>query len=275
MNSYFYISIKYFYEWLFINKISLKNNLKSYAYPTNLINNNFNKKKFLSKNFFKIFYIYYYKTTKIFINNNFIFFFFSRFFVTQFQYFKLLLNNLNLYLLKIYKTIFDEGFFYIRGLFIIFFIDACITDDEPLWEPIEWSLIQTWLLFIFIFAWIAENLITSRFGSYTGRDKRIWFAWYKAFWFIKGWYIISFGLAVVFVITPFYFEITYNMAFIFNFWNWYTQIFFFKFISTYTIVILLAYLFQLNIRWLNWKKLFFLFYSLIFSLLIFFIPTLL
>jgi len=38
---------------------------------------------------------------------------------------------------------FSFGFYYIRGLIFILFIDACLTDDEPLWEPIEWSLVQT------------------------------------------------------------------------------------------------------------------------------------
>jgi hypothetical protein len=51
------------------------------------------------------------------------------------------LNNnfktISLHSLKIYKQTIGEGFFYIRGLIIIFFIDACVTDDEPLWEPIE------------------------------------------------------------------------------------------------------------------------------------------
>jgi hypothetical protein len=42
------------------------------------------------------------------------------------------LNKLSIYLLNVYKKIFGEGFFYLRGLFIIFFIDAAITDDEPL-----------------------------------------------------------------------------------------------------------------------------------------------
>jgi len=32
--------------------------------------------------------------------------------------------------------------------------------------------------------------------------------------------------------------------------------FFFKFISIYALVLILAFIFQLNIRWLNWKKLF-------------------
>jgi photosystem II P680 reaction center D1 protein len=30
-------------------------------------------------------------------------------------------------------------------------------------------------LFIFLFVLIGENLICSRYGSYTGRDKRVWF----------------------------------------------------------------------------------------------------
>jgi hypothetical protein len=164
-------------------------------------------------------------------------------------------NKVSIFLLNQYKRTFGEGYLYIRGLFIIFFIDACVTDDEPLWEPIEWSLVQTWLLFIFIFAWIAENLITSRYGSYTGRDKRVWLAWYKSFWLIDLVYAISYGLAALFVIVPFYFELTYSVSFIFSWWNWYTRVFFFKFISIFTIIILIAHLLQLNIRWLNWKKL--------------------
>lgn len=157
---------------------------------------------------------------------------------------------------KNFFYIFDEGLIYLRGLFIVFFVDACITDDEPLWEPIEWSLIQTWIFFIFLFAWIAENLITSRYGAYTGRDKRVWFAWYKTFWLIEGWYIISFGAAILFVIVPFYYELTYNISFVFSWWHWYSRIFFFKFTSLYSIILLISTILILNLRWLNWKKLF-------------------
>jgi len=200
--------------------------------------------------------IFYRLIPKHVFTKNFIFFYFIRPLLPKFIYSEVFYWDLSLYIVAFSKTVFDESFFYIRGLLIVFFIDASITDDEPLWEPVEWSLVQTWLLFIFIFAWIAENLITSRFGSYTGRDKRIWFAWYKAFWFLNSWYAISYGIAILFVVTPFYSEITYNIAFAASWWNWYTQIFFFKFISTYTIIILISYLLQLNIRWLNWKKVF-------------------
>jgi len=159
--------------------------------------------------------------------------------------------------LEVFKQTFGEGFLYIRGLLIIFFVDACLTDDEPLWEPIEWSLFQTWLFFIFTFAWIAENLITSRYGSFTGRDKRVWLAWYKSFWLIELMYIVSYGSASMFVIVPFYYELTYSLPFIYSWWNWYTKVFFFKFISLYTVALLTAYLLQVNLRWFNWKKIFF------------------
>ena len=149
---------------------------------------------------------------------------------------------------------FSFGFIYLQGFAFILFIDACLTDDEPLWEPIEWSLVQTWILFIFSFAWIAENLIVSRYGSYTGRDKRVWFSWYKTFWLIEGDYAINYGVACVFVIVPFYFETNYNLSFVYSWWHWYSRVFFFKFISIFTIILFISYYLQMSVRWLNWKK---------------------
>ena len=35
-------------------------------------------------------------------------------------------------LLNIFKRTIGDGFLYLRGLFIICFIDACLTDDEPI-----------------------------------------------------------------------------------------------------------------------------------------------
>ena len=34
--------------------------------------------------------------------------------------------------LSFFKKTLGDGFLYIRGLFLIFFIDACLTDDEPI-----------------------------------------------------------------------------------------------------------------------------------------------
>jgi hypothetical protein len=163
-------------------------------------------------------------------------------------------KNWSIIIGTVWKSTFGDGFLYLRGLFIIFFIDALITDDEPLWEPVEWSLVQSWIMFIFLFAWIAENLISSRYGSYTGRDKRVWFSWYKTFWLIEGWYILSLGLASLWVMVPHYYEVTYSISFIHSWWHWYSRVFFFKFLSIYTIVLFLAYYLQITMRWVNWKK---------------------
>jgi len=165
-----------------------------------------------------------------------------------------LFNKLN----YIYVTFCSDGFLYIKGLFIVCVIDALIADDEPLCEPVEWSLIQSWILFIFLFAWIGENLISSRYGSYTGRDKRVWFSWYKTFWLIEGYYVISMGMAALWVMVPHYYEVTYNVTYIYSWWNWYTRVFFFKFISLFTIILFIAHYLLISVRWVNWKKSFYL-----------------
>jgi len=56
---------------------------------------------------------------------------FSLFFLNYFKT-NINFNKLSIYFLNIYKKTIGEGFIYLRGLFIIFFIDAAITDDEPL-----------------------------------------------------------------------------------------------------------------------------------------------
>lgn len=171
-----------------------------------------------------------------------------------------------LYSLNLYKRLVGDGFIYLRGLLIIFSVDALIADDEPLWEPLEWSLLQSWILFIFLFAWIGENLISSRYGSYTGRDKRVWFSWYKTYWLIEGWYVLSMGMASLWVIVPHYYEVTYGVSFMFSWWNWYSRVFIFKFISIFTLILLISYILQISIRWSNWKKSFYLILSINFFL---------
>lgn len=146
------------------------------------------------------------------------------------------------------------GFTYIWGLFCVTAVDSLITDDEPLTEPVEWSLLQSWVLAIFGLSWIGENLISSRFGSYTGRDKRVWLSWYKTFWLIKGWYILSFGAAALFVITPFYNELSYNLTMVVGWWDWYTRVFFFTYISLLSLALYITYYQQLTLRQLNWRS---------------------
>jgi hypothetical protein len=175
-------------------------------------------------------------------------------FLTNFlQYIQFFKNTL-LLSLQFVRESFTEGIVYLQCLFVACFIDACLTDDEPLWEPIEWSLVQSWIMFIFLFAWIAENLITSRYGSYTGRDKRVWSSWYKTFWLVELWYALSLGAAGLWVMIPHYYEVTYNTAYIVAWWDWYSREFFCLFLLLYTIVLYLAHWLLLNVRWGNWKK---------------------
>lgn len=42
------------------------------------------------------------------------------------------LRTLMISLLRSYRITFGDGFLYLRGLFIIFFVDALIADDEPI-----------------------------------------------------------------------------------------------------------------------------------------------
>lgn len=165
--------------------------------------------------------------------------------------------NINLlvrFLIEIIWRSFSFGYFYLQSFVIILFIDACLTDDEPLWEPIEWSLVQTWILFIFIFGWIAENLIVSRYGSYSGRDKRVWMSWYKSFWLIEIYYVFNFLIASIFVVIPFYFELHYSLSLVYSWWNWYSRIFFFKNIFILSLVIYLSLWLQINKNVLQWHK---------------------
>lgn len=280
MNTYWNWNFKQFFKFNFIkfSLFSIKNNnlfhlmYNYFFFIKNITTSNLwvlkkNRNKnhslfFVNKNYFVVNNLFFIISKNV-VNNFITFFYFNtnlkNFFSFCYNFFKFFINwkNRSITFLNVYKKTFGDGFLYIRGLLIIFCLDALITDDEPLWEPLEWSLVQTWIFFIFMFAWIAENLITSRYGSFTGRDKRVWLGWYKTFWLIELWYIISYGAAALFVIVPFYYELTYNVSLVFSWWNWYTRIFFFKFISLYTIILFISYLFQLNIRWLNWKKLLF------------------
>jgi hypothetical protein len=142
----------------------------------------------------------------------------------------------------------------VSGILFLFFFDAIFDGDEPLWEPLEWSLIQTWLLFIFLFSWIAENLITSQFGSFTGRDKRVWFSWYKSMWWIEIFYVVTLGITILLIITPFYFELTYASSYVMNFWNWFSKVFFFKTVLIFYILILASLILQLQIKNIFFKK---------------------
>lgn len=138
------------------------------------------------------------------------------------------------------------GFIYIRNLLILLVLDGLLLDDEPLWEPIEWSVVQTWIIYIYIFSWIAETIFSSRYGSYTNRDKIVWSGLYKVYTYMKYWLILNIIIVTLFVTMPFYFEISYSISYVVVWWNWVTSIFFFKitcyFMLLFTVLLLLKHL---------------------------------
>ncbi len=147
----------------------------------------------------------------------------------------------------------NDSHFYLRNLFIVLLLDSLLTDDEPIWEPIEWSLFQTWIFFVFLFAWMGEVMISARFGNHVGRDKRVWLAWYKSFWNIEIWYLISFGLASLFVIVPFFYEITYRIAFVVSWWDWFSREFFSQFLAILFLMIFATWILIWKLQWMVWK----------------------
>ena len=165
--------------------------------------------------------------------------------------FKKVRSSLLLFRVKFFNYSFNALFM----LFLIFLFDGIFDGDEPIWEPVEWSLVQTWILFIFTFSWIAENLITSKYGSFTGKDKRVWFSWYKSMWWIEIFYIITLGITIFLIITPFYFELVYVSSYIMNFWNWFSKVFFFKTIALLTLLVYINLFIQISIRFIHFKKL--------------------
>jgi len=143
------------------------------------------------------------------------------------------------------------GLFYIKFFFFIFCIDGLLFDDEPIWEPIEWSLVQTWILFLFIFAWISEVLFSSKFGSYTNRDKIVWLGLHKTYFIFQFWFLINIFIVTIFVTLPFYYEITYLASYIVLWWNWLNAVFFFKLSSIFSFIILLVLIIKSQLRWLQ------------------------
>ncbi len=166
------------------------------------------------------------------------------------------LNTTNLFTWPKYfmKKSLGHGIYQIYGFLVILWVDVLLTDDEPLLEPIEWSMVQSWILFIFIFAWIGENLISSRYGSFTGKDKRLWAGWYRTFWLIDIWYAFNYFVTCIICVVPYYTELTYLLPLVNSWWNWYTRVFLFKFSFFLAIILYLSYWIQLNYRWVNWKK---------------------
>ena len=59
----------------------------------------------------------------------------------------------------------------------------------------------------------------------------------------------------MFVIIPFYHELTYTLPLVVSWWNWYSRVFIFKFLALYSVALYLAYYIQINIGLCHWRTL--------------------
>lgn len=172
------------------------------------------------------------------------------------NFFLLNLTKLNFFL-KNYSILFKYNVFnYLFFIFIFFSIDILLLDDEPFWEPVEWSWIQSFLLYTCLFGWLIETLVSSSYGSFTGRDKRVYTGLFKSYWFIELLFMITIFVTAIFIWTPFYFELTYKVSHIISWWSWYNRFFFYKFLSIFFIFDIIISIILINIKWLNSKKIF-------------------
>ena len=136
---------------------------------------------------------------------------------------------------------------------VIIIFDLFLLDDEPLWEPLEWSLIQTWLLYIYLFSWISENIQSSNLGSYSSRDKKVYTGLFKSWWFVEFWFCFNIIIACIFIATPFYFETNYYLSNLNTWWNWFNKFFFLKLSHILMYSIYLSYFLLILNKWYNWK----------------------
>jgi len=79
----------------------------------------------------------------------------------------------------------------------------------------------------------------------------------KTYWLCQFLYMVSFFFASVYVITPYFFELTYNISYIHSWWTWWSSSFFFDFSLLYTTLWLYVLMFQIISRFKHWKKLFY------------------
>lgn len=166
-----------------------------------------------------------------------------------------------------------EFVLYLRTFALALALDTLILDDEPLWEPLEWSVLQTWVLFLYVFSWAAEVLFSSRYGSYTNRDKIVWIGLFKTYYLLLAWWVCNLFIVTIFVTLPFYFEVTYAISYSVLWWNWLSSAFFYKLTVLFSVILLLSLIIRFQIRWLshNTSLLFFVIITVIISYILYFL----
>jgi hypothetical protein len=180
-----------------------------------------------------------------------------------------LIQNTTRHLLNFCKSMKTSSIIILSNLLLTLILDCAVIDDEPLWEPLEWSLIQTWLLFLFLFSWIAETLITSNYGSYTGKDKKVYSGLSTVYSEIEALFYVTLLITCLFVIVPFYFELCYTTSYIVSWWLWINRLALAQYLLLIVILEVLGQLLISGLKWNDWKKSFIL--SCIITLILFYL----
>ena len=227
-----------------------------------------------------------YKLNKVFYNNYFEYFFiffFSFFYIygIDIKYKNIVYKDyFNLYYKYIKFFIFFKFFIlsyklkilnllYIYILKILLILDFFLYEDEPFFEPSDISLLQVYLLYLFLFSWIYDNIIKSRFGYFTGHDKILFIGLFKTYWFMKLFFILNLTIIFIFLYLTFFYELNYSLSNFFYFWDYLSLYYFFKISSIYIYILIICNVILIANRWLNWKFQFIL--SLVILILLFFI----
>ena len=173
-----------------------------------------------------------------------------------------------------WKFFFSPSSRTVFAILLVLFFDTLLLDDEPLWEPLEWSVVQTWVLYSYLFTWVSEVVFSSRYGSYTNRDKIVWIGLFRAYYGMLYWFFFNLIIVTIFVTLPFYFEITYAISYSVVWWNWISSVFFFKFISLFSLILVMVTLIKLRSRWASLEEMrLFLFFVFFLLTILFFFQT--
>ena len=170
------------------------------------------------------------------------------------------LKNVHNYLLNWFSTTRNFIFFnkntaqnYIKLYLLSALPEILLLDDEPLWEPLDWTFIQSWVMYILLFSWIAEVIITARYGSFTGRDKRVYIGLYRSKKYMEFYFMFNLLVVSLFVIVPFYYEVTYPISYIVSWWDFIDFNFFYKLTILFFICSQINTIIQVSLRWVEWK----------------------
>ena len=172
-----------------------------------------------------------------------------------------------------------SDFFHLRTFFCLFTIFATfafellLVDDEPLWEPIEWSVFGSWFLFYSVWTWFLAVYLSSRYGSYSPQDRIVWEGLYKVNIFFEFSLLFNMLFITIFVTLPFYYEVTYSVSNIVLWWSVYNMRVFLKVGLLFSIFYKVSYFMRTQLRWFGTFRLllFLLVLFIIVSFLLFFL----